>query len=160
AQADNTIMDDVESYIDSSTVKATAGQVMVRALTPSTSSITSDALAVSISAGLSVGGAALSGGGAGATNTITNTVKAYIAGSPLVQSVTALQVLVTANDNATIDSSVGAYAFSFGVVGVSIGVSVQDNSVNDTVTAYINAPVTVTNGGIQVLSESTVSVTG
>ena len=89
---------------------------------------------------------------------ITDTVLAYIDDSANVQADNLISVTTT--DNATIDASVGAYAVAFGVVGASIGASVQTSTVNNMVSAYIDAPVTVMHGDIMVSSGSTVSVTG
>ena len=127
------------------------------ATTPDSSQIESNSIAASIAGSIGEG-AGLAGGGAGATNQITNTVKAYIDDSANVQADNLISVATT--DNATIDSSVGTVAVAFGGVGASIGASIQSSTVNNTVWAYINAPVNVTNGDITVSSGSTVSVTG
>ena len=136
-QSFNTINDTVKSYIDNSVVKALhsgTGAVTLLAATPPTSQIEANGIAVSVGGGLSPEGAGFAGGGAGATNQITNTVKAYIAHLAHVNA-TAL-VSVTTTDNAKIDSSVGAYAVAFGAVGASIGASIQTSTVNNTVSAH------------------------
>ena len=69
-------------------------------------------------------------------------------------------ISVVATDNAGIDSTVGSGALGFGIVGASIGISTQTITVTNTVSAYINAPVTVNNGGVKVTSGSTVTATG
>ena len=159
-QSFNTIMDTVESYIDSSqvTTSSPTGQVTLLATTPKSSQIESDGIAVSVGGGISEGSAGFAGGGAGATNMITNTVAAYIDDGANVQAGNLISVTTT--DNAQITSSVGAYAVAFGEVGASIGASIQSSTVNNMVSAYINAPVTVVNGDIMVISGSNVSVTG
>ena len=160
-QSFNTIMDLVKSYIDNSLVTALhagTGQVTLVATTPPSSQIESNGIAVSIGGSASDVGAGISGGGAGATNMITNRVEAYIDNLASVQADNL--VSVTTTDNAQIDSSVGAYAVAFGLVGASIGASIQSSTVNNSVSAYINAPVTVNNGDITVTARSTVSVTG
>jgi hypothetical protein len=158
--ATNSITDHIDSYIDNSFVQAlsSGGEVTLQATTLPTSQISSFAVAASIAGAIAPASAGLAGGGAGATNTITNTIQAYINDSANVQADQLISV--TATDNAGVASTVGSGALGFGFVGASIGVSVQTNNVTNTVSAYINAPVTVNNGGIQVTSGSTVTATG
>ncbi len=157
-QTNNTIGDTVESYIDGSVVQALSDEVTVEATTPSSSHIKSLGVAASVGGGASVASLGLAGGGAGATNMITDTVQADIDQSSKVSA--ALLVSVMATDNAQVTTTVGSGALAAGAVGASIGVSVQTTTVNDTVTAYINAPVSVTVGNVVVTSGSTVTITG
>ena len=157
-QTNNTIGDTVESYIDSSVVQALADEVTVEATTPSSSHIKSLGVAASVGGGASVASLGLSGGGAGATNMITDTVQADVDQSSSVSA--AFLVSVTATDNSQVTTTVGSGALAFGTVGASIGVSVQTTTVNDTVTAYINSPVSVPVGNVVVTSGSTVTITG
>ena len=158
--ATNTITDHIDSYIDNSVVVAVApgAQVDLKATTLPTSHISSFAIAASLSGSISLAGAGIAGGGGGATNTITNSIMAYIDLNAHVQADGLISI--SATDSAGIDSTVGSGALGFGAVGASIGISTQANTVTNTVSAYINAPVTVKHGGIQVTSGSTVTATG
>ena len=83
------------------------GQVTLVATTPQSSQIESNGIAVSIAISISPAGVSLSGGGAGATNQITNTVKAYIDDKANVQADNLISVKT--GDHAKIDSSVSRF---------------------------------------------------
>ena len=158
--ATNSITDNIDSYIDNSLVQALApgGQVTLQATTLPTSQISSLGVAASIAGSISPDFGVGLAGGREHKNSISNTIQAYIDNQANVQADQGISV--TATDNAGIDSSVGSGALGFGVVGASIGVSVQTNTVANTVSAYINALVSVANGGVTVTSASTVTATG
>jgi len=147
--ATNNIQNRIRSYIDKSTV-ASSHDVLVRA--KSTARIDSFAVAISLSAAVAPAGFSFSGGGADATNTITNTIEAYIGNSSDVDATN--DITVTATDDATIRSDVASGMLSVAIAGASIGVSLTDNTVNNTVKAYIDADVTSTGGDIRVNADS------
>ncbi len=134
--AHNEIGNVVESYIGSfanaspsseMTVVTSAGGVEVFAT--STSNIDSEGVAVAASVAL-VG---LSGSGASAKNDTNGTIAAFVQNGSTVHSIDAVQIKAT--DGATINSTIGTGAFSVGLVAVSMGVSLNDSTIGDTVSA-------------------------
>jgi len=149
--ANNTLGNQVRSFIDNSTVEALNGTVTIVA--DSNSSIDSEAVAASVGGAISLFSGGFSGAGAGATNIISNTIEAAIKDNSTVSTRNTLRV--TATDNSAISSDVGAGSLAFGAVGGSIGVSVTDNTINNTVRAFVDGLVTVTNGNVQITADST-----
>jgi hypothetical protein len=129
----------VFAYIDGSTVNA-EGDVLVEAkMDEALIDAKVVAMSVAIAGGATVAAAA-AGSGADALNELDYAVIAYIADS----DVTAIgnSVTVNASDNSEIDSFVGAasVAGSAGYVGgsVSIAVALSENSVDNTIAAYVD----------------------
>ncbi|MBD2449019.1 DUF4347 domain-containing protein [Nostoc sp. FACHB-152] len=149
--ANNTLSNQVRSFIDNSTVEALNGTVTV--IADSNSSINSEAVAASVGGAISLFSGGFSGAGAGATNNIGNTIEAAIKDNSTVRTRNTLRV--TATDNSSISSDVGAGSLAFGAVGGSIGVSVTDNTINNSVRAFIDGLVTVTNGNVEITADST-----
>ncbi len=147
AIAVNDIADTVLAYADSSNITS-AGNITVGASATSTVEAKSSAASLSIAAGLS---GAFAGGGANSTNTVDNTVQAYIAGaaSNNKSTITATgNIALSATETCNINSFIGAFAAASGLIGASIGVSVADNTVTSTITAYVdNASVTANGSG-------------
>ena len=144
ALADNDIDDTVEAYAAGSNITS-AGNVTVSAAATSTVEANATAASVSIAAGV---GGALGGGGANSTNTVSNTIQAYIAGaaSNNKSTITAAgNIAISAMETCNINSFIGAIAAAGGLAGASIGVSVADNTDTSAITAYANnANVTLT----------------
>ncbi len=158
--ANNDIEDTVRAYSDSSAISS-AGMIELTSLVTDTVHATS--VAVSVSASISLGSLALSGGGASSTNTINNTVKSFIQGAgPNSRSTinAANDVTLRATENATIDSTVAEGTATVGIAGGSIGISLATNTDKSTVKAYLdNANVTSTNGGIGITATTTDTIT-
>ena len=160
--ADNSVANQVRSVIDDSVVMATrddlsSGFVKVEARTLSTSLIDSGAVAVTVAGAFSLFSVGLSGGGAGADNTVDNIVEAYIADGSKITAVR--DVTVAAIDNATITSDVGVVSVALGGLGASVGVSINSSVITNTVRAYIDAPVSSTKGAVGITAMSTASAT-
>ena len=146
----NVISNTTTAGIDDSTVTS-AGKV---SLTANSTGSTINAIAFGIgvavataSEGLAIAGA---GSGAGSYNTITDTVQAYIQnGSNVTANATGADAVnLSASDNATItaNSGAGSLAVSFAPpedgLSISIAVSavVSNNTIGNTVQAYIGQP--------------------
>ena len=72
-----------------------------------------------------------------------------------------VQFFVSSKRRAKIVSDVETGAGGFGLVGgASSGVSLSENTVDNSVASYIDAPVVVTGGDVDVLASSTVDVNG
>ena len=126
ALAENQISNEIESYINNAVVTTTAGDVAVEAKENAT--ITARTAAAAVSAAVGAYGVAVSGAGAEATNVILTKTNAYIEDSTLVS---AEDLLLTAENNSTINAVVISTAASLGggIVGISgsIGASVARN---------------------------------
>jgi len=157
--ANNDIENTVRAYSQSSTISS-ADSIVVTA--GSTAIINAVSVAVSISAAVSPASLALSGAGAESTNTVNNTIAAFIQGqSAAARSTTtaADNITVSATENATITSKVVAIAGSGGIAGGSVGVSIADNTVTSGITAYAqNANLTATNNNVSISASATDTV--
>ncbi len=166
--ANNTVGNDIEAFISTasgsndSTNVTSSGGVQILA----TSTTTVQALGVAVAAAISTGaGVALTGSGASSTNTITNTITAAIRNHSTVHATGTSafdKVQVSAQDsNSTITARVGAGAGAVGYYAASIGVSLVDNDVTNTVSAYIDhATVTTKGQELDVTAGSTVTISG
>jgi hypothetical protein len=183
--AENTIANTVAAYIgcDPSAAASNAGYCApsgtdatlvtsdggVQVVAKSTAE--ANALAVAVSVSVAIGAefttGAGSGSGASATNTITDTITAAIRNGATVhangtstknldQTEAGCTVLVQASAAPTITARVGSGAGSVGWFGASVGVALVNNTVNNTVTAYIDAATVTANGrAIDVTATST-----
>ncbi|MFO0878369.1 MAG: hypothetical protein U0840_13595 [Gemmataceae bacterium] len=154
--ATNTISNQVRARVVDSTVRSTFGAVRLNAETLPSSNITSTAAAAAMS--LAASGAisvAASGAGAGAYNTVTNTVEAVVLGTSTVQAQNGVTVLAT--NSAAIHAGTGAGALAVGLISASIGVSTNTNTITTTVTAKIDGSV-ATAGALLVKAASTARV--
>jgi len=143
--ASNTITPDVASWIIGSTVSAMApGSITLEATQSSDIEAYCISAAVSISAGSA--GAALSGGGAKATNTIGGRTDASVQTSTLSTGTLALSATNTASIDATVAAVAASVAVGSAGVAAAIGASLATNTVTGTTQAY--------------LADSTVTVTG
>ena len=170
--ATNTINNSTNAYIDASQVAAT-GQVSLSA--KSTPDIEATAFGVAVSVAFSGEvGVAGAGSGASASNTITNTVEAYIQdGSTVSAASTATDaVSLTATDQPTYTATSGSGSLGFTVgqasVALAVGVSIAENTVTtNNVKAYIGTlqssgdgtSVTTNNGGLTVTASSNQTIT-
>ena len=157
--ATNDINNTVQAYISGATVEANSVDIS----SASIATIEALSIAVSISATVSMASLALSGGGAGATNTITNKIYAYISEESIVTATgpaDAGGISIAATDTSTIDTEVGSGSLMFSpITGASVGASVSHNRVDNEVKAYIsNSQVNSTNDGIAVTATSTADV--
>ncbi len=129
---------EVQAYIKNSSVDA-AGDLTLTA----TSTLGIDAIIWAGSVAASAGGFAgigVSGAGASAINRVAANVKAYIDGSGATD-ITADSISLTARDASIIDATVGTAAVAIGVglvgAGISVGVSIASNEIDNQVSAYI-----------------------
>jgi hypothetical protein len=156
--ANNDIDNTVQTYIKGATV--TSGSVELTS--SSTSTIEALSIAASISATISIASLGLAGGGASSKNTITNTVAAYIDDNSVVTANGVVgdgAVAISAQDISKIYSDVGSGALAIGAIGASVGVSIADNLINNTVKAYVgDAAVTSSNDDIIITALSNAEV--
>ncbi|MCS7045434.1 MAG: pre-peptidase C-terminal domain-containing protein, partial [Gemmataceae bacterium] len=154
--ANNDVQNTVRAYSQATTITS-AGSVVVTAA--STADLHAVSVAVSLAAAVAIGSLALSGGGAESTNTVSNTIEAYIQGtSAAARSTTtaANSITVAATEDATIVSRIVAVAGAGGIAGGSVGVSVSSNTVTSSVKAYVqNANLTATGGNISIGATTT-----
>jgi len=142
AVASNSIANDVEAYVNNSTV--TAASLDVEALEDAYISAVSAAASGAVSA--SVFSYALSGGGAEASSTIANATKAYASGGAInVEG----NLTIRAEDNSMSSADVIGISIAAGLISVSEGGSVAYTSITSTVDAYLDVP-TVYAGDITV----------
>jgi hypothetical protein len=161
AIADNEIDNTVKTYISGATV--TGGSLELTS--SSNSSIESLAVAASISATVSIASLGLAGGGASAANDLSNDLESFIGDESTVTTNGVRgsgAIKVSASDQAQIHSAVGSGALTLlSAVGASIGVSVAENNVNNTVKAYIGkALVTSLNDDLEVSANSMAKIEG
>jgi hypothetical protein len=97
---------------------------------------------------ITLGGVALSAGGAGATNTVDNTVTADVLGGSTLAAGGA--VSITATNTATFNASVTAVALSGGVMGGSIGASTIRNADTSDVTAQVSKGTVSRSSGVTI----------
>ncbi len=138
AAAKNDVENHVMAYVASSSVGATASDVMVSATETATLEAITVGGAVAVQAGLG-GGFAASGAGGVAINKVKNTVEAYFGNSD-VGTTTSGDVRLTAKDLPTLTAKTVAASVSFASglasVAVAIGTAVASNDVEDKVEAY------------------------
>ena len=158
AVADNVIENVVKACINNSVVSAVdnatdspTGDVTLQA--QSTSTITALSVAASLSVAVAPAGLSFSGAGADSTNTMASQIIACIDNN---SSVTATgKVDLSATDLPTTTADVGSGTLSVGVAGASVGVSLSDNTINNTVKAYVNQGSVTADGPISITSRST-----
>ncbi len=160
AIASNNVEDTVEAFSIDSTITS-AGQITASAVMPDTATI--DATVVAASAAVAIGaGAAFAAAGADATNTVNDTIESFIEGpsSSAPSTITATGAInLSAAENATINSQIVAVAGAVAIAGGSVGISVAQNTVDSTITAYVdNAKVTSSAGDISIGASSSDSV--
>ncbi len=139
-QSFNTIMDTVESYIDNSlvTLHSGTGQVTLAATTPPSSQIESSGIAAAVGVSASEAGAGISGGGAGATNMITNTVEAYVGQTGVLSIPSTGSVTIQAISSQNAEADCHGYAVSAGLAVVAIGASVGTTTIDGTTQANMS----------------------
>ena len=152
----------VRAYVSGANTTAAAdGAIDISTLeTP-----TVNATAVSVSGAIAVTdptsgfALALAGGAAQANNTLHNTVAAFVDAGASVTAATGLGV--HADDAATVTATVPAIAFVISLgAGLSIGVTLSNNTVTDLVDAYANnATLRCTGGNVVVDAGSNDAVT-
>ncbi len=156
----NQIDETVEAFTSDATL-ISAGKVTIAATT--TISGTSLSVAASIAAALGLGGS-FAGGGAGSSNTVDDTVEAYIDGASPNETSTVNaggDVSVTATESIpTLEADVASGGFAGGLVGVSAGVSVSLEMDTSKVTAYIDNAEVNTPGNISIGAGSSGTITG
>jgi hypothetical protein len=135
AEAVNTIADTVTAAIDTATVAPGGGLT----LSATSAGATIDAGTLGIAGGLSTGGGSLAGAGSGSTNTITDTVQAFIADGSRVSAGPGQPIALTATDGSAITANGGGFAVaaSSGLAG-AVGASVSTDTVSNTVRAYVD----------------------
>jgi len=148
AVATNDIDNIVSAAIDGSTVSSAAG---VHLTAVSTSEIDAVSVAVSISAAVAPASLSFSGAGASSTNTTTGEILTYIDNSTVTA---AGSVTVSAEDDSTAVADVGSGALNVGLVGASVGVSLSDNTIHNTVKAYLDDAAVTADGDIGIRAES------
>ena len=145
AVVSNTLANTVQAYVSGGVVRS-PGALTVDAA--STGTLTANAFAAAASMAITLGGVALSAGGAGATNTIDNTVTADVLGGSTLAAGGA--VSITATNTATFNASVTAVALSGGVMGGSIGASTIRNADTSDVTAQVSKGTVSRSSGVTI----------
>ncbi len=129
--AENQIENRIWAYVENSTVDANA--VNVEAV----SAADIDAFAIAVAVAGSTDGISFSGGGAAITNTIKNSVYAFVGGDDSRIAATDW-VLISADDSAEVSSEAAAASVALGrSAGVSVGVSLTDINITNTVQAFV-----------------------
>ncbi|WP_392533892.1 DUF4347 domain-containing protein [Nostoc sp. C117] len=161
AIAINTIDNTIKATIDKSTVNASTGVALT-----ATSTADIDALAVAGSlsvAGGSGGGLTGSGAGSQTTNTISNTIEASIQDTANVTVTNPGNVKLTATDDSTIVADAGGVAIAIsagsgGAGSLAIGASLANNTIDNTVEAYVDNSTVTTAGNVELSATSTADV--
>ncbi|MEP0981787.1 Ig-like domain-containing protein [Leptolyngbya sp. FACHB-17] len=158
----NTIDNTVQSFIGQNSTDSTsisAGDDIALTAQSKLTMTQNTAVAASLSAGVAPTSASFSGAGASVTTTTTSDIAAFIrnvntsTNSYNVQAADA--ITLTANDASNLDPTIGSGALVASMVGASVGVSITDTTVNNTVQAYIdNAKVSSTNGNLSLTATS------
>ncbi len=121
------------AYIEDSDVIA-SGDISISAAAQET--IEADVFAGSVALAVGIGGAA-AGAGASVINHISSDVQAYAKNSDL-GAVGDIDVLATSSSNIKHSDAIGV-AVSGGLVGASIAVSLNENTIDNTVAAFISS---------------------
>ncbi len=162
AVATNNIQNSVLAYVDHSTVSATGHSVTLAALEMATMTAVTVGGAVSIAVGAGIGVALAVAVGVGySSNTLDNTVEAYLANGASVTTTNSGDVTLTATDSPnltaiTVGASVGASA-SLAAVTVTASAAVASNDVEDTIEAFSDSS-TITSAG-QITASATMPAT-
>jgi hypothetical protein len=168
AIAINDIENDVQAYVDSSTVSSGGGVLVAATETATIAALTiGGAVAVGASGG-GGSGVGVAAAGAGSGNTVKNRVRAYLSrtkgGATRVTAGNG-NVNVTALDTSTVTANGGGVGVGIGVasagngVGVTVGISAAANDVENDVWAYIdNATVSATAGNVAVSAKETATI--
>ncbi|MHC4336124.1 MAG: beta strand repeat-containing protein, partial [Planctomycetota bacterium] len=154
--SDNIIENSTKAYIEGSTVTS-AGNIVLSAL--STSKIDSLTISGAVAVGASGKKAGLSAAGAGASayNDIKNTIEAYVSKVDSLKSIGGV-LTITATDDSSIIADGGGFAIGVGASGkatsasLAIAVSRADNSINNTVRAFIDNSTAVDPGSTSISS--------
>ncbi|MBD1822859.1 DUF4347 domain-containing protein [Cyanobacteria bacterium FACHB-DQ100] len=158
----NTIDNTVQSFIGQNATDSTsisAGDDIALTAQSRLTMTQNTAVAASLSVGVAPTSASFSGAGASVTTTTTSDIAAFIRNvntSTNGYNVQAADVItLTANDASNLDPTVGSGVLVASMVGASVGVSITDTTVNNTVQAYIdNAKVSSTNGNLSLTATS------
>ena len=151
----------VQAYIESS--KLTAGGALSLSATESaTINAGIDSIASAIGGGAV--GIAASGAGVNAQNLIATQVQAYIDGSPNIQTKSGLNISAQDTSTITANGLAASVAASFGLISgsVSISVALANNTIANTVAAFVNGSTVTTTGGsaaLQAVENATISST-
>ncbi len=145
AIANNDVHDTVEAYSDSSSINS-AGQIQLKAEMPTSAKIQSTTVAASVAITAAIGGA-FAGAGADSTNTVDNTIKSDIQGASANGINATGDITLTADETAQISSQIVSAAVAAAVVGASVGLSLAENTVNSSITAYVDNATVESTGG-------------
>ncbi len=140
ATSTNTITDTITANIDDSSVVANGGAIGVSAT--STASIKATPVAVT---GSATTGGNLSGSGASATNNVNDTIKASITGGSDVTAESTVNV--TATDTSSISAQIVSVSAGVGASGSAIGASVTQNTIANSVWAFVQGSNVTAHGG-------------
>ncbi|MBM4068701.1 MAG: hypothetical protein FJ271_07120 [Planctomycetes bacterium] len=162
--ANNTITDSVLAHVGKSgsggdaTTLTSSGATTVNVNAPTTTTtVNSLAVAASVTGSISIGGALVGVGGHGNITT-GSTLSAYVQNGATIAADGL--VTISAMNNATYTSRVGSGALSFAIAGASIGVSLGECDIGDTVSAYIDGGmVTSTTNDVDVTAATTTNIT-
>ncbi|MBD2412394.1 hypothetical protein FACHB389_10860 [Nostoc calcicola FACHB-389] len=161
AIATNTIDNTTKATIDKSTVNASTG---VNLTATSTADIDALAVAGSLSgAGGSGGGLSGSGAGSQTTNTISNNIEASIQDTANVTVTNPGNVTLTATDDSTIVADAGGVAIAVGIgsgggISLAVGASLANNTIDNTIEAYVDNSTVTTPGNVELSATSTADV--
>ena len=154
----NSISNEVDASIRNAAqeVQAKAGDITLQA--SEQASITSTSVAAAASFSASAEGLSIAAAGVQSTDSLANTVQAWVESSANLTASGA--VSVSAGDTATLDAEVDTASISAGLVGLAVGDSQASNTISDTVAAFVNdASVTASGGNISVTASSTPTIT-
>ncbi|MBD2520359.1 hypothetical protein H6G93_36565, partial [Nostoc sp. FACHB-973] len=163
AIANNSIENNISAYIDNATANA-GGNLNVTA--SSTSTIDAFAIGAAVagsytSKGL---GVTLTGAGAGSSNWVDNSITAYISDVSSTKPVSTSNggsITISASDASEITADAGGYSVGLSLGSsalsgnLSIGVSIANNDIGNTVQAYIDNATVSSAGGINITAIAT-----
>lgn len=147
----NEISNQLLATIDDSEVSALNIAVFARSI----SDIQARSVASSIVATVSIASVVFAGGGAGADNSISNTVEALVRDSELTST---QDTSITATNASSIISDVGSNAIAIALgkftVGASVGVSIAENAISNTTKATVDGGFIETGGNLDITANS------
>ncbi|WP_036477316.1 LamG-like jellyroll fold domain-containing protein [Myxosarcina sp. GI1] len=162
--ASNEITNTVTAHVTDASVEAD-GTIDISAISNSTIDAFALGAAVSGTYSSSGIGVSLTGAGAGTENIIENQISAYVADTSQFRTTTSSGAIsLLAQDNSKVTADAGGYALSLkfgnGMANgsASVGVSVADNDIANTVEAYISNAVVNSAAGVSATATSTGTV--
>ncbi|BAS59688.1 hemagglutinin/hemolysin-like protein [Leptolyngbya boryana NIES-2135] len=157
----NDVTNMVSAYVDKSTLTA-SGNVAITAA--STGTIDSFALgaAAAVSTNASWLAMSLSGAGAGANNDIETTISAYVTNGSSITTSNSGTISISATDDSDITADSGGYSLALSYSSVStsgsVGVSIAENDIHNTIDAYVDKSTLTSAGAVNITAQSTAEI--